>query len=430
MTALRIEMRRSLALWFMPALVLVGVIAAWRALWPGVDIWRNASQSVVASVELLGPAMAGVAAWCAGRDRRRGTDYLDDLAARPAGTAVLVHLAAIIVCSVIAYAVVLIAVFARTLPGARWGGPMWLWIFAGCLGLVVQAVAGFIIGRWLPFRFVPPLVAIACYVGQIYLINGGGATTFLAAINLQQQDVLFDTNQTLLAAQALWYAGLAAVIILLWLAASRRLRRPAGLAALAAATVAAGAGGSLVLSQHGHFIVGPTAFTYDCGGTSPQVCLQPAFGAGIGELDTTIKPVAARLAGTPWAIHRIEQRDRGIGSTPSPGAVPLFLDDFRAGWALEDTVEMLGIVMYGPDGLNPCIWNDAKAEDPKDPGQFNDLVAAWIVNDAGLFQAGNSAGTKAAHWFLALTEAQRKQWLSAHVQSIRSCSLTAADFTG
>lgn len=431
MTALRIELRHSLVLWFLPLLVLIGVVAAWRSLWPGVDVWRNASQSVVASVELLGPASAGIAAWSAGRDRRRGTYYLDELAARPRGIAVLVHLAAAIVWTTVAYAVVLVAVSVRTVPGARWGSPMWLWIIAGLLGLLVQAVAGFLIGRSFPHRFVPPLVALGSYVGQIYLINGDASTSFLSAITLQEQDVLFNTNNTLLIAQALWYIGLVAVALLLWWwAVSPQRRRSAATISLIPAIAVAAVGCSLVVAQHGHFMVGRTTFTYDCTRTNPQVCLQPAFGAGLNELDRTVRPVAARLSGTSWAIHRIEQRDRGIGSTPSPGSIPIFVDDFSTGWAREDVEEMLGIVMYGPEAMNPCIWNAAKANSPKDPGQYNDLVAAWLADDATLFRAGNSDGRKAAEWFLGLTEAQRRQWLAAHVASIKSCSLTANDFAG
>ena len=429
MKAWRIELRYSVVLLAMPVLLLVGVIAAWRALWPGVEVWRNASQSIVASVQLLGPASAAIAAWSAGRDRRRGTAYLDELSARPSGTAVLLQLAAALTWTSIAYAVVAAAVLVRTIPGAHWGGPMIVWIISGYLGLLVHVVAGFLIGRSLPYRFVPPLLAFAFYAIEVVLTNGGGAWAFLSPVTLQEQDSLFDTNQTLLVGQALWYLGTISVLLLGWWAAAAQRRRLVTTTTLAPAMALAVLGAVLVGNQHGHFLVGPTQFTYACQGTAPQVCVQPAFQGGLATLDKAIEPVASRLAGSPWAIHRVEQRDRGIGSTPGPGSVSIFIDDFGPGWAQKDVEEMLSIVVYGPNAYNPCWLDMAKANDPADPAQYNDLVTAWLADDSTLFQAGNDDGRRALSWFLAQPLDQQKAWLRAHAAKIRSCGLTSKDFS-
>ena len=80
LSMLRIETRRSVALLLSPLILL----AAWwmayngmygtmyEASWTGVYIWEETSSTLKDSVLQIGPLVAGLSAWAAGRNRRRG----------------------------------------------------------------------------------------------------------------------------------------------------------------------------------------------------------------------------------------------------------------------------------------------------------------------------------------------------------------------
>src|ERR687895_274254 len=67
---LRIDARRTAVFVSIPALVLVGIAAAWPTLLPGVAYWDNAVAALGGSVRLLGPAAAALGAWVAIREHR------------------------------------------------------------------------------------------------------------------------------------------------------------------------------------------------------------------------------------------------------------------------------------------------------------------------------------------------------------------------
>ena len=79
-----IETRRNAAIWFVP--IITGV--AWWLLdsqsWTPF-LWDSTNRLLQESfIPFAAPAIAGVAAWMAGRDRRRGIDDLLNSTARPA----------------------------------------------------------------------------------------------------------------------------------------------------------------------------------------------------------------------------------------------------------------------------------------------------------------------------------------------------------
>src|SRR5215216_680471 len=83
-----IETRRSIGLLAFP--VLAGL--AWLAWFlqsdsdqhSGIALWPQTSADIAFAVAFLGPAAGGLAAWAAGRDRRRGLgDLLETMPAPP-----------------------------------------------------------------------------------------------------------------------------------------------------------------------------------------------------------------------------------------------------------------------------------------------------------------------------------------------------------
>ena len=145
---LRIDARRTAPFLAVPALALLGAVAAWRALLPGVAYWDDAVAALFASVRVLGPASAALAAWVALREHR--LDYLRGLSARSPALGPLLDLLLLGVVSLSAYAVVATIVVVKTLLHVEAGHPQLIGLLAGALTLLVYTVIGYLAGRCVP----------------------------------------------------------------------------------------------------------------------------------------------------------------------------------------------------------------------------------------------------------------------------------------
>src|ERR1700754_2105152 len=65
----REELKQSAAL-TVAVLLVLGLLAAWSVLVPGVDAWENIVVAVLGSLRLTGPVAAAFAAWVGVRKRR------------------------------------------------------------------------------------------------------------------------------------------------------------------------------------------------------------------------------------------------------------------------------------------------------------------------------------------------------------------------
>ncbi len=142
---LRIDARRTAPFLAVPALALLGAVAAWRALLPGVAYWDDAVAALFASVRVLGPASAALAAWVALREHRLG--YLRGLSARSPALGPLLDLLLLGVVALTAYAAVAAVVVVKTLLHVEAGHPQVLGLLAGALSLLLYTVVGYLAGR-------------------------------------------------------------------------------------------------------------------------------------------------------------------------------------------------------------------------------------------------------------------------------------------
>src|SRR5947209_15288871 len=121
---LRIETRRSTALWFMPVMV----VLAWalfrqRYTGPFGVSWSVRSMAIRDVAQPIWPLIAGAAAWMAGRRRRRGMAELLATTPYPAWGRELTTWAGAITSGVLAYVLVASVILVATWTQATWGKP-------------------------------------------------------------------------------------------------------------------------------------------------------------------------------------------------------------------------------------------------------------------------------------------------------------------
>jgi hypothetical protein len=336
-----IEARRTVAFWFVPLMVALtllfdnGMGLAWR-----LYLWPEMSVMVRDSLILIGPAIAGVAAWMAGRDSRRRIGDLLATTPRPAFARQTAAWAGTAIWGLAAYIIAGAVLVALTLTHALWGGPT-LWpILIGLLTIAAEAAIGYAVGSYIPSRFTAPLVVIAVLVAQV----GFGWNMLNAPANLRPLEYLSPVASL---DSSVWYGirpdvGPIQVLFLLGLiglglgalALRDRANRVAwgvlgtglalSVAAVATLVVSAPpsyldlqASRSLIYSggKLAAWIGHPIPYTPVCAGAPIQVCVHPAYAPYLRGDTALINRLAAPLYGLPGAPTRAEQRstnDQGV----------------------------------------------------------------------------------------------------------------------
>ncbi|WP_329069476.1 hypothetical protein [Streptomyces sp. NBC_01429] len=329
--ALRIELLRSPVVWLVPVLLGVGIGVTWHALPRGIAYWPSTLAAANASVALTGPVLGAFAAFTGSREHRLGLGPARRLSIRGGWLFGAAELGALAVWSLVAQAGVVLTVVIRTALSSPTGEFSLLVVTAGAAGLLCNVALGHLAGRLLPYRLLPPLVAIALYT--INLLGSGryGKQDYLLFPVLIDEPGVFDAWQPgLYERQSLWLLGAATLIALasLALAGPTRTLYVAGAAALAVTVTGAVATTAL---EGRYFARSTPAFTYSCETRSITVCVHPAFAGALPGLTRTFTPVARQLAGTPASFDRLEQRPRGVGGAPSPGSRAIRMDDLAPG---------------------------------------------------------------------------------------------------
>lgn len=422
LTGVTLELRHGAGRWLALPLAALGVIAAENALPSGTAIWSLSVSALSNSVQLMGPVAAAAAAFAGARSRRRGTETMEMLSSRNPSAAAVSELAAIALWVLVAFVATVAVVFTQTALSATWSGPDLARTAVTGLGLVLQAILGYVTGRLVPRRLTPLAVAIFFYVLTIYgsTARAGYRWSLLLPVNLNVYDFFTRVNQAVTVGQLLWYAGVAVAAVAAWALRHREATR-ATLGSLMAGALAAVCGAAVVLAQDGRALQPRFVVSWQCTGRAPQICIHPAVSAARPALTAEIDPIAARLAGTPFALSRIEQRPRGPGSVPSPGAVAFGLDDTRPA-----SVRLAGQdIAVGAFGFQDKCFTD---NGPKGGYFLAQLLASWALGDVSSFIPGTKAETAAQSWLASRTDSQRRAWLRQKESVIRSCDLTASDF--
>ena len=466
-TMLRIEARRSTGLLFFPVLVLAAFWVAREYLPNGVALWTAATYASRQTVIFLGPLMAGLAAWTAGRNGRRGMDELLASTPRSAARRDLTTWAAIALWGVLAYAGATAVLSAITYPGATWGSPPLVFLAEGLLALLAYTAIGYAAGCYLRSRFVAPLVPVALYVAQAAPSYTESSLQNLSPVDFSSMwpSVFYAPDLRLSLARAGWLVGLAAVAAIAIILKTRRTPLPwiamiAAVALTGASTAtllraAPGAGNAPVpVRDETEARLVPYKAVCEAG-RAMEVCAHPAYTALLPRAAGIVNKVAAPLKEIPGAPTRAEQLPEL--ETPSEGTIVLALDgtmtsdeadaDKEVYFAQSVAFQLVAdlyrtpqMVRLGPTDYG-CADEACERYYAEDGGMaVQHVVAEWLWRQAGYKMPGmgttepevqTEPGVGEHSWdakrFMELDAAQRREWLAESFADLRAGKLTLED---
>ncbi|MGA6173220.1 DUF7224 domain-containing protein [Streptomyces sp. NPDC012600] len=170
MNAYGIELRRSPLLTAFPIMIAVDLTVLFGRSRHWIGVWPEASVAAQVVTLFLGPVLAGVSAWQAGRSSRSGMPETVLAAARPVWLIESARLAATLTLGFLAYAVgcltAAIVSFSEAGPGFLWPS----YLLLGAATLVIFASVGHLAGRWWPSAaFTPVVCALGCFISMLAL---------------------------------------------------------------------------------------------------------------------------------------------------------------------------------------------------------------------------------------------------------------------
>ena len=420
MTPVRIELRRGPGLWSLPVLVGLGVFMA-RAQMSADNVWSYATGAVTSAPVLMAPLALGVAAWAGGRSQRRAARHAWLLAGRDPAQAPLVEAGVLAACATVAYALVAMVTLVPTAATATWGGPFWWWLASAGVGFTTAICVAYCVGVLLPGRFTPFIAALVTYLATTWNLGQYGTWYAMFPFTVELIPPFSAPHAPTMRGQMLWFTGLALLaltLVAVKVRSSARVVIPAAGASLALAV----SGAAIVIGENGRYVDVNRHIVWSCSGSSPQVCIHPAFANSFSPISQRAQAITQRLAATPFAISRVEQRPRGVGGLPTPGAIAYALDAPTVEHYERASLD-IAIAALGVDSCarGPRRNNTAHA--------MAQLVVAWAVGDDNLFTPRTPDQQQAKMHFLSLPLKSQQQWLTAHAGAVRTCSLAPQSFT-
>jgi hypothetical protein len=445
-----IEFRRNAGIWF----VLPIVAVAWYLLdrtWIWTPfLWSDTDELLQKSlIPFAGPALAGLAAWMAGRDRRRGLDDLLATTSRPAMARRLTLFISTVLWAILAYVIFATYMLTRTTLLATWGRPK-LWpILIVLMALLAFSAWGFLAGSLFRSRFTAPLAAIVAFAIEAGFENSSSVmslSTGSSAQTVQTSNWLNALTPDSLSPfphwQFLLYVGLTATAL-----AALALIHQRDMARIGALALSVGIVGLSVLMTWGD----TASFDYDpatglshngwgqvvhftspvqpkpvCAGQPVTVCAHPAWQPVLDQAVRQANTLAAPLLGLPNVPLRVERNETGLSSD-------------RNGDAYLDLLQYADRLVAADSSIpNGYVQNEAQL-----------AIRGWLLQragidsrpncedvaanpdtrfDTGAFPGWPTAGSCAAtERFAQLAPEMQRSWLETHYTDLRAGKLTLAD---
>ena len=448
---LRIEFRRSVALLCFPLLI---VAAGWLtrgSLPAGVYTWLDTSGAIRETVPFVGSFVAGISAWTAGRNKRRGMADLLLSTPRPPAARDLTTWAGTALWGAAVYVTLAAVLLSMTWWNATWGAPPPVYLLVGLLAVVANSAVGYAAGYFLPSRFMAPLVAIGLFVAQFAPINYSSVAPLLpASTHLVGLDVFMEVPRVAVE-QGLWFSGVGAIALAAVVAKSRR-GDAASWVLLAGALLLCAAGfaaSMLAVHRQGFMLADKAAsFEYVCDEGGITVCVHPAYERLLPQAAVVVNEVGEPLAGIPGAPTRAMQvgslspeADRKAGSTAFFTADSI-VDGGNVGWfrqeiamhLLQGRAAYIGLLPRAKpteEDLKRCQRGAKKGFiDPALEAQA--VVANWLLKQLDRSEPGFSLGQcadahKLVERFANLDPAKRRAWLEENLADLRAGKVTLRD---
>jgi hypothetical protein len=330
---LRIELRRSAAVWGALVLVAAGALIMLGEPPGWLSGWMSVAATQRTEVLIVWPLALALGAWQARTRHLARMAELASTTALPAWRRVLPVTTALGLGAAGAYLAVTMAAVLRFASGAAYHPPAVFGVIAvGVLAMVAAVCLGLALGRLLPYAVTAPALAVAglaLLMGaqaaaerQPWLTHALSPALPRTLFTIEDLDLLAISPQVS-AAQATWLGALAVTGAALFAAGDRRSR----LAALLPAVL--GAGIALLMVPRGVAAPGVsfdrTAAELVCAAGEPRVCVARAHAAGLPALIPLVREglvVLARLPGAPTTAVE-DATPWGEQSRPAPGTVLL-----------------------------------------------------------------------------------------------------------
>ncbi|ALG12297.1 ABC transporter permease [Kibdelosporangium phytohabitans] len=348
MRALKIELRRSAALWagFLTLLIAFGVFYGLPGPWhKGPDAWTEGWTSLAIwqrwLLNMLWPLALGAGAWQGRRDRRAEVDELMVTMPKTAVQRAVPPVAALCLSMVGAYLVIFLVGAAQVLGNASYFHADWLPVtIVGMLSLVAAVLIGMGIGHALPYLLTAPILAVLAFAATTLALVGGPSSGSVIEGTVSHQfalmtPVINNPNNPFLAVadgvtavQGLWFLGLAVTGFGLLTFAGRRAQVLALVPAVAAGVLTY----FLLPSRDGVFKQDETASALVCADSGPRVCVsrlhQDKLGEYVGPAQEALTKLA-KLPGGPTSAVEARTGPFKTDSLPPSGDTAYFvISDF------------------------------------------------------------------------------------------------------
>ncbi|MDO0930130.1 ABC transporter permease [Streptomyces sp. TG1A-8] len=418
-----LELRRSPIFAAFPAMVLIDLFVLFGRSHYWIGVWPEASAAAQVTTLFLGPVLAAVSAWQAGRASRSDMPTFLLAAARPPWQAEAARLGATLTMGFGAYAVGCVIAAAVSYPDA---GKGFLWpsyLLLGVATLTLYAAVGHLVGRaWSSPAFTPIVCAL------------GGFIIFLAVGQSFGLYVLSGTPDTQLAVQAVGVRLLtAAMFAALAVSAPVRMQTDVGhylrrrsLAVRSVFTI------SLIMCFVTPFVVlttGPlrakravSSESVVCerrAADAPRVCVWREHGKYLPDLAR----MAQRLDSVPQDWVQTPTAFYEFGIKPTPLGDRGF--DVTEGHVRAAAIAMAGQIAYESLGMRKCPPPNESAQ----AWQAMDSISLWLEYramgvdpkkaDEGLHMSGVDASQKSAAQAVKGSEQEQKQWTEEQRKVLR-----------
>ncbi|MEU1784327.1 hypothetical protein ABZ553_00015 [Streptomyces sparsogenes] len=375
--------------------------------------WTDTTDMLrVAGLVLGAPLAAAVACWQGGRERRRRTEELLATVARPPLRQALPAAAPAVVWPVVGYLLTAVVCLAWTWQYAGGGGPHVSLIVADATGIGSLAALGFVVGRVVPWRLAPPVVALVMYNVELLLSNQESGISWLSPgkehVSSWDRPVWWFGPVSMV-----WTAGLAAAALLAY--AARRRARALALAPLAAAVTAA-----VLLAQTGDGLwrSDPASAALVCDEGTPRVCATRVHSRMLPDASRALAGLTAKLRGVPNAPARIVEApvDTRARRTDAP----------LTGW--DYYFRRNEIVEPEMFAANAALAATApRCRGVSDADRYSDLneaVAEWLapMPRPKNMPGGDTPGfTRTMKRLKTMPDRERTRWLGGYFAAVRSC---------
>ncbi|SFT46594.1 ABC-type transport system involved in multi-copper enzyme maturation, permease component [Actinopolyspora lacussalsi subsp. righensis] len=416
------EIRRSgLPLWITPLLLLVSGLVFTRTLlrtggqrleWATSIFYDMTPMVVLASTLAL-----AVAAWRAGRERRRGVAELIESTPRARSQRALLSWISVTIWPVVSCLPAVVA-FGSLSREAVSGPPLFGVLTAAVSTVVAYAALGFAVGTFVPGRLTTPVAGVVSFVVMIAL--GSWVPHGLLSVVPQPTYGTIATNRSgvglwdrpvwwFAPAAALWFVAL--TVALLVVATARR--RPLAVVPSVLAVLLA-----IPLTQTQVWRIDTASPLLSCSDGSVRVCVPNEIGVAPNAVAASTKPVRARLADLPtvaplgavdsssasayvWPQNCRAYLERISCNSPRPSTAGEKLAERISGWQCSSSSSP-GTPMY----TSPAPRLERGVRD-------------WLLG-----RTGDSASGIVRH-LATLPDDERHEWLSRYLLAAERCDVSA-----